>query len=105
MPWALQQLFHIADSVAMTTLLLALVYKILPDAQVRWGDVWMGAALTAALFTAGKTLLGLYPGFLTVSSVYGAAGSLIMFLLWVYYSAQIFLFGAVFTRVYAVSRS
>ncbi|HET7394129.1 MAG TPA: YihY/virulence factor BrkB family protein [Candidatus Binatia bacterium] len=88
-------------SFAFITLLFALIYKFLPDAKIQWRDVWIGAALTSILFTIGKSLIGLYLGNSGVTSVYGAAGSLITVLLWVYYSALIFFFGAELTRVYA----
>ena len=88
-------------SFAFVTLLFALIYKFLPDAEIRWRDVWIGAALTSALFTIGKSLIGLYLGSSGVTSIYGAAGSLITVLLWVYYSALIFFLGAEFTQVYA----
>ena len=82
-------------------LLFAIIFKVLPDAKVAWRDVWVGAGLTAALFTIGKFALGLYLGKSNVASGYGAAGSLVLVLLWVYYSAQILLYGAEFTQVYA----
>jgi membrane protein len=88
-------------SFAFITLLFALIYKFLPDAKIQWRDVWIGAALTSILFTLGKSLIGLYLGSSGVTSVYGAAGSLITVLLWVYYSALIFFLGAEFTKVYA----
>ena len=88
-------------SFALTTLLFALIYKMLPDVNLAWGDVWVGAAVTAALFTAGKHLIGLYLGESTWISVYGAAGSLVVVLLWVYYSSQLLLLGSEFTRAYA----
>ena len=88
-------------SFAMFTALFAMMYKILPDARVAWGDVWMGAVVTAALFTVGKSAIGLYLGTSGVASAYGAASSLAIILLWVYYSALIFFFGAEFTYVYA----
>ena len=84
-----------------TTLLFAMIYKILPDARVKWSYVWMGAAVTALLFSLGKFLIGLYLGKSTVASAYGAAGSLIIILVWVYYSAQILFFGAELTHCYA----
>ena len=95
---------HVLDvtvSFAFVTLLFALIYKFLPDAQIQWQDVWVGAALTSILFTVGKFLIGLYLGSSGVTSVYGAAGSLITVLLWVYYSSLIFFLGAEFTQVYA----
>ncbi|MDQ3959013.1 MAG: YihY/virulence factor BrkB family protein, partial [Pseudomonadota bacterium] len=73
----------------------------IPDAEIAWGDVWIGASATALLFTAGKVLIGLYIGHGSFSSTYGAAASLVVILLWVYYSAQILFFGAEFTQVYA----
>jgi membrane protein len=87
-------------SFGFITLLFAMIYKILPDVKIAWRHVWIGAAVTALLFTVGKFLIGLYLGRTTVTSSYGAAGSLVVVLLWVYYSSQIFLFGAEFTRVY-----
>ena len=78
-----------------------MIYKVLPDAEITWHDVWIGAAVTALLFTIGKTLLGIYLGNSGVASSYGAAGSLILILLWIFYSAQILLFGAEFTQVFA----
>jgi membrane protein len=87
-------------SFSLITLLFALIYKILPDAGIAWRNVWIGAAVTALLFTAGKYLIGLYLGRSSIASSYGAAASLVVVLLWVYYSSQIFLFGAEFTRVY-----
>jgi membrane protein len=91
-------------SLILVTVLFALLYRILPDAWVAWRDVWTGAAITALLFSTGKALIGLYLGHSTTSTPFGAAGSVVIFLLWVYYSAQIFLFGAEFTEVYAVAR-
>jgi membrane protein len=88
-------------SFGFTILLFAMVYKILPDVHIAWRDVWIGATVTALLFTAGKYLLGLYLSQESTTSAFGAAASLVVLLLWVYYSAQIFLFGAEFTRVYA----
>ena len=85
----------------VVVLLLAMIFKLLPDAKIRWRDVWIGAAITALLFGLGKWLLGLYLGSGSAASAYGAAASLITLLLWVYYSAQILLFGAEFTQVYA----
>ena len=83
------------------TALFAMIYKFLPDVRIQWRDVWIGAALTSVLFTVGKFLIGLYLGHSGVSSAYGAAGSLITVLLWVYYSSLIFFLGAEFTQVYA----
>jgi hypothetical protein len=78
-----------------------LIFKFLPDAEIAWRDVWLGAFVTALLFSLGKFLIGLYLGNSTVGSSFGAAGSLVLLLLWIYYSAQILLFGAEFTQVYA----
>jgi membrane protein len=86
-------------SFGVITLLFAAIFKVLPDADVAWRDVWLGAAVTALLFTIGKFLLGLYLS--NAGSAYGAVGSVVVFLLWVYYSAQILFMGAEFTQVYA----
>ena len=88
-------------SIALITLLFALMYKYLPDAKIEWPDVWSGAFVTAIAFVVGQTLIALYLGKAGVASAYGAAGSLLVLLLWVYYSSMILLFGAEFTRVYA----
>jgi membrane protein len=79
--------------------LLGLILRYVPDVRLRWGDVWQGALATAVLFSIGKALLGLYLGKAAVGSAYGAAGSLIVVIVWVYYFAMIFYFGAEFTRV------
>jgi membrane protein len=84
----------------LATTVFAMIYKIMPRAQIRWRDVWIGAAVTALLFSAGKFLIGLYIGESGVTSGFGTAGSLVAMLVWVYYSAQIFLLGAEFTWVY-----
>lgn len=97
----LWQGMNLVLSLGVITLLFALIFKLLPDAPVAWKDVWIGAALTAVLFTIGKFLIGLYLGTGTLGNTYGAAGSLAVFLVWVYYSAQILFFGAEFTQVYA----
>jgi membrane protein len=86
---------------AVVVLLFAMIFKFLPDVKIQWRDVWIGAVMTAILFGLGKWLLGFYLGSGAAGSVYGAAGSLITLLLWVYYSSQILLFGAEFTQVYA----
>ena len=86
---------------AVVILLFAIIFKFLPDAKIRWRDVWIGAAITAIFFAIGKWALGLYLGSGSATSAYGAASSLITLLLWVYYSSQILLFGAEFTQVYA----
>lgn len=92
---------NVAFSLLVITALFAMMFKVLPDVKIAWRDVWVGAGLTALLFTIGKFLLGLYLGTNSTVSAYGAAGSLVLILLWVYYSAQIMFFGAEFTRVYA----
>jgi membrane protein len=88
-------------SFIVITFLFALIYKVIPDAEIGWSDVWIGAAATSLLFSVGKFLIGLYLGHSTVGSAYGAAGSLVIFMIWVYYSAQVFLLGAEFTQVYS----
>ena len=88
-------------SFVLLTLLFAVLYRTLPDREILWRDVWIGAVVTAALVGVGKALIALYLGHATLSSAYGTAGSLIVFLLWMYYSSQVFLFGAEFTEVYA----
>jgi membrane protein len=102
-----QALAHFADlaiSFALITVVFGMIYKIMPRARIGWRDVWIGAAVTSALFAAGKFLIGLYLGRASVGSAFGAAGSLVVVMVWVYYSAQIFLLGAEFTRVYAHAR-
>lgn len=94
----------LALSMAVITLLFAALFKILPDARIGWRDVWMGAAATAALFVVGKFLLGLYIGRSDPGSAYGAAGSLAVMLVWIYYSSIILLLGAEFTQVWARRR-
>lgn len=93
------QVLHIVVSLGMTTVIFALVFKVIPDAKIRWRDVWIGAFVTAVLFTIGKVLIGLYLGRSTVASSYGAAGSVVVILVWVYYSAQLLFFGAELTQV------
>lgn len=88
-------------SFIMIMSLFATIYKVLPSIRIAWRDVWVGAAITALLFVIGKSLIGLYLGNSAITSTYGAAGSLILVLFWVYYSAQIFLLGAEFTKFYA----
>jgi membrane protein len=88
-------------SFGMTIVLFALIFKYAPRERVAWQDVWVGGTVTAFLFTVGKSLIGLYIGTSSFSSAYGAAGSLVVLLVWIYYSAQIFLFGAEFTREFA----
>ena len=100
-PPLVMSLIDIAASFVIVTVAFAAIFKWLPDVKIAWRDVWAGAAVTAILFALGKYALGIYLGYTSTASVYGAAGSLILVLLWVYYSALIFLFGAEFTQVYA----
>jgi membrane protein len=95
------QVLSFVVSFAVITLLFAVIYKVLPDVKIAWRDVWIGALVTAFLFNVGKFLIGQYLSRSTTASVFGAAGSLILILLWIYYSAQILFFGAEFTQVYA----
>lgn len=88
-------------SFVVITGLFAIIYKVLPDVKIAWRDVWIGAAVTALLFTIGRFAIGLYIGNSGTASAYGAAGALIVILLWIYYAAQILFFGAEFTQVYA----
>jgi membrane protein len=88
-------------SIVVTTGLFALLFRFLPDVRLRWRDVTTGAVVTAVLFTIGQQVIGMYLGQSTIASMYGAAGSMMILLLWVYYSCQILLFGAEFTRVWA----
>ena len=109
--WSLQYQFkewldvlNIVDLVfgfVMTTAMFALIYKVIPSVKIRWSEVWIGAFITAALFTLGKFLIGLYMAKSAVASGFGAAGSVVALLVWVYYSAQIFLLGAEFTWAYS----
>jgi len=94
-------LINVAVSFVGVTVLFALLYRVVPDVWIRWQDVWIGAAVTSALFSIGKFAIGLYLGKAVTGSAYGAAGSLVIFLVWVYYSAQIFFLGAEFTHTFA----
>ena len=101
---AIRPMLELADflgSMVMHTLLFAMIFKLLPDASIRWREVWLGAGVTAGLFFVGKLAIGAYLGTSEVGAAYGAAGWVILILAWVYYSAQIVLFGAEFTRAYA----
>lgn len=95
---------NFAVSLGIFTLLFAMIYKIMPRATISWRDVWTGAAVTALLFNLGKVLIGLYLGKSSLASGFGAAGSIVVLIAWVYYSAQIFLLGAEYTWVYANQR-
>ncbi len=98
---ALWQALNIGASFLLVTLLFAMIYKYLPDVKIIWKHVWIGAAVTAALFTAGKYIISIYLGQTAVGSAFGAAGSFAVLLIWIYYSALICFFGAEFTQVYA----
>ena len=98
---AIPLVLNVVLDLVVITLLFAMIFKYLPDAKITWRDVWVGAGLTTLLFLIGKWALGLYLGSGSAGSAYGAASALITTLLWVYYSAQILLFGAEFTQVYA----
>jgi membrane protein len=100
-PEAVLQFGSIIISFVAVTILFALLYKVVPDVHIEWQDVAIGAAVTSLLFSIGKFLIGLYLGKASVGSAYGAAGSVVVFIVWVYYSAQIFFLGAQFTRVFA----
>jgi len=100
----LKAIWHAVDLIfswAVITGLFAAIFKTLPDVSIRWNDVWIGGAFTGALFTVGKVLIGLYIGKSALTSTYGAAGSLVAIVMWVYYSSLILYFGAEFTRAYA----
>jgi membrane protein len=97
----LAQALNFVFSTAVITLLFALMFKLLPDVKMAWRDVWLGAFVTAVLFSIGKILIGLYLGHSAMASSYGVAGSFVVLLVWVYYSAQILFFGAELTQVYA----
>jgi membrane protein len=103
LPWPvfLLEAVNFFLSLGVIALLLALIFKYLPDTEIAWSDVWIGAAVTSLLLTTGKALIGLYLARSTVASAYGAAASLVIILTWVYYSAQIFLLGAEVTHVYS----
>ena len=94
-------IFNIVLDFLVTTAMFALIYKLMPRVRIRWGEVWLGAVITAILFAIGKFLIGLYIGRSAITSGFGAAGSLVALLIWVYYSAQVFLLGAEFTWAYS----
>lgn len=101
MPGVAAKALHLGISFIVITLLFAMIFKVLPDATVKWRDVWVGAMGTSALFTVGKFLIATYLGQESTKSAYGAAGSVVVLLLWIYYSSLILFFGAEFTQVYA----
>jgi len=98
------QLFDTVFSFSLITFLFAAIFKIVPDVDIHWRDVWLGAVFTAALFVIGKTAIAYYLGRSGVESAYGAAGSVLVLLAWVYYSSQILFFGAEFTKLHAEER-
>jgi membrane protein len=98
----LPRVIEFAVSFALVTGLFAMIYKILPTARIAWRDVWIGAAVTSALFWVGKSVIGVYLGHAAVASAFGAAGAVVVLIVWVYYSAQVFFLGAEFTREYAL---
>ena len=98
-------LINFGTSFAILTVLFALLFRVLPSAVVEWRDVWLGSVITAILFSVGKFVIGLYLGNSAIASSYGAAGSLVVLLVWIYYSAQILLFGAEFTRLHSTPRN
>jgi membrane protein len=100
-PPVVLQVANLVISLGVVYVLFVLLFKVLPDVEIAWRDVWVGALVTTVLFVAGKFLIGLYLGRGSVGSTYGAAGSLAILLVWVYYSAQILFLGAEFTYVYA----
>jgi membrane protein len=98
---AIWQVLNFVLSFAVVSALFAVTFKVVPDVKIRWRDVWIGAVVTALLFTIGKFLIGLYLGKSSVASSYGAAGSLVLLVIWVYYSSLILFLGAEFTQIYA----
>jgi membrane protein len=104
-PSPLVAVFNFFLSYLGVAVLFGLIFRLVPEAKVRWRNVWLGALVTALFFSIGKTLIGLYLGKSSVGSAYGAAGSVIVVIVWVYYSAQIFFFGAEFTHAYTERRS
>jgi membrane protein len=98
------QVINFVISLGVMTVLFALIFKVVPDVEIEWRDVWIGAVVTAALFALGKFGIGMYLGRSSVGSSFGAAGSVVVLVVWVYYSAQILFLGAEFTQVYARHR-
>lgn len=101
LPFDLMQIINLVLSIGILFVMFGLIFKVLPDVLISWKDVWIGSLVTAGLFSLGKYFIGLYLGSNTLGSTYGAAGSLVVLLLWVYYSSQILFLGAEFTQVYA----
>ena len=104
-PELLLKTTNVVVSLVVVTILFAAIFKVLPDAQVAWRDVWMGAVTTSVLFTVGKSFIGLYLGHTTLGSPYGAAGSVVVMTVWVFYASLIVLFGAALTYVRSCRRS
>lgn len=102
--WHVGRVYNMGISLLAMSLMLAMIYKVLPDVRIRWRDVWIGAATTAAAILASGVLIGLYISHAQIASAYGAAGSLVVLLVWVYLTAMVFLLGAEFTHVYASRR-
>jgi membrane protein len=100
---AIGHVLELSASFIVIAMLFAMIFKFLPDVKLGWNDVWIGAVVTAALFTIGKFVIGTYIGKAGIGSAYGAAGSIVVLITWVYYSAQILYFGAEFTQVYATT--
>jgi membrane protein len=100
-PSFIWSLVDLAISFGLITLLFAQIYRVLPDVKIAWKDVGVGAAMTAVLFIIGKSVISLYLGQSSIASAYGAAGSFVVLLMWIFYSTQIFLFGAEFTQVWS----
>jgi membrane protein len=103
--WLMLGPWNVAFSLAAVTVLFAMLYKWLPNARIAWKDVWIGALITTILFSVGRYGIGVYLGRSATASAYGAAGTLVVLLLWLYYSAQVFLFGAEFTCIHAAHRA
>ena len=101
LPSFILQAINLVFAFVVITLMFAMIFKVLPDVQIQWHDVWIGAAMTTLLFMLGQLGLGWYVGKVSAESTYGAAGSLVAVLLWVYWTSQILFFGAEFTQVYA----
>ena len=102
-PW-IPAAIQFGISVVLVAILFGTIFKVLPDVKIAWADVWIGALVTSLLFNLGRMVIGMYLARSAVSSLYGAAGSFAIFLIWIYYSAQVFFFGAEFTQVYARKR-
>jgi len=100
----IMQILNLLISLTVITTLFAIIYKVLPDVSIPWRDVWFGSFITAVMFSIGKLLIGLYLGSSNIASAYGAAGALVIVLMWVYYSSQIFLFGAEITRAFSLTQ-